>query len=152
MNIKRALDYIAPGHCTGEPTFSALQKVFGDRYLYAGLGTTRVRANPRAASIQDGAPVLDDGDSRSYRTLLAQSDDLPETGVGVVASHGLSRSKQQICCRLRGGAYDCQLLGNQFEPLNFRSWPIAPACPAQRRSREGTAELARTVRNWSACL
>jgi 7,8-dihydropterin-6-yl-methyl-4-(beta-D-ribofuranosyl)aminobenzene 5'-phosphate synthase len=79
------VDYIAPGHCTGEPTFTALQKLFGDRYLYAGLGTAlRVRANQRAASTQDGAPVLDDGDSRSYRTLLAQSDDLYETGVGVV--------------------------------------------------------------------
>lgn len=32
------LDYIAIGHCTGEPTFAALQKVFGDRYLYAGVG------------------------------------------------------------------------------------------------------------------
>ena len=79
------VDYIAPGHCTGEPTFTALHKAFGDRYLYAGLGTTlRMGANPRAASNQDGAPVLDDGDSRSYRTLLAQSDDLHETGVSVV--------------------------------------------------------------------
>lgn len=34
------LDYIAVGHCTGEPTFAALQKAFGDRYLYAGVGTT----------------------------------------------------------------------------------------------------------------
>jgi 7,8-dihydropterin-6-yl-methyl-4-(beta-D-ribofuranosyl)aminobenzene 5'-phosphate synthase len=33
------LDYVAVGHCTGEPTFAALQKAFGDRYLYAGLGT-----------------------------------------------------------------------------------------------------------------
>src|SRR5271163_4087765 len=32
------LDYVAVGHCTGEPTFAALQKAFGDRYLYAGLG------------------------------------------------------------------------------------------------------------------
>ncbi len=32
------LDYIAIGHCTGEPTFAALQKSFGDRYLYAGVG------------------------------------------------------------------------------------------------------------------
>ena len=31
---------VAPGHCTGEPTFTALKKAFGDRYLYAGLGTT----------------------------------------------------------------------------------------------------------------
>jgi 7,8-dihydropterin-6-yl-methyl-4-(beta-D-ribofuranosyl)aminobenzene 5'-phosphate synthase len=31
---------IAPGHCTGEPAFTALRRAFGDRYLYAGLGTT----------------------------------------------------------------------------------------------------------------
>jgi 7,8-dihydropterin-6-yl-methyl-4-(beta-D-ribofuranosyl)aminobenzene 5'-phosphate synthase len=34
------VQYIAPGHCTGEPAFMALKKVFGRRYLYAGLGTT----------------------------------------------------------------------------------------------------------------
>jgi 7,8-dihydropterin-6-yl-methyl-4-(beta-D-ribofuranosyl)aminobenzene 5'-phosphate synthase len=34
------VDYIAPGHCTGEPAFTALQKAFGDHYVYAGLGTT----------------------------------------------------------------------------------------------------------------
>ena len=33
------LDYIAIGHCTGEPAFAALQKTFGDRYIYAGAGT-----------------------------------------------------------------------------------------------------------------
>ena len=33
------LDYIAMGHCTGEPTFAALQKTFRDRYIYAGVGT-----------------------------------------------------------------------------------------------------------------
>jgi len=33
------VDNIAPGHCTGEPAFTALSKAF-DRYLYAGLGTT----------------------------------------------------------------------------------------------------------------
>lgn len=34
------VDYIAPGHCTGEPAFSSLKKAFGDHYVYAGLGTT----------------------------------------------------------------------------------------------------------------
>jgi 7,8-dihydropterin-6-yl-methyl-4-(beta-D-ribofuranosyl)aminobenzene 5'-phosphate synthase len=34
------VQYIAPGHCTGEPAFAALKKAFGDRYLFAGLGTT----------------------------------------------------------------------------------------------------------------
>lgn len=34
------VEYIAPGHCTGEPAFAALKKAFADHYLYAGLGTS----------------------------------------------------------------------------------------------------------------
>jgi 7,8-dihydropterin-6-yl-methyl-4-(beta-D-ribofuranosyl)aminobenzene 5'-phosphate synthase len=34
------VEYVAPGHCTGEPAFTALKKTFGDRHMYAGLGTT----------------------------------------------------------------------------------------------------------------
>ena len=34
------VQYVAPGHCTGEPAFTALKKAFGDRYLFAGLGAT----------------------------------------------------------------------------------------------------------------
>jgi 7,8-dihydropterin-6-yl-methyl-4-(beta-D-ribofuranosyl)aminobenzene 5'-phosphate synthase len=75
------VDYIAPGHCTGEPTFAALQRTFGDHYLYAGLGTTlNLGANPRAASEPRATGVLDEGDLRTYRTLLAQSDDLSDGG------------------------------------------------------------------------
>ena len=33
------VENIAPGHCTGEPTFAALKQAFGDRYIYAGIGT-----------------------------------------------------------------------------------------------------------------
>ena len=73
------VDYIAPGHCTGEPTFAALQKAFGDRYLYAGLGTTLgVGANPRAEPNPRVSNILNEGDLRSYRTLLAQSDDFKD--------------------------------------------------------------------------
>jgi 7,8-dihydropterin-6-yl-methyl-4-(beta-D-ribofuranosyl)aminobenzene 5'-phosphate synthase len=32
------VDEIAPGHCTGEPAFAELRRVFGTRYVYAGLG------------------------------------------------------------------------------------------------------------------
>jgi len=34
------VDSVAPGHCTGEPAFAALRKAYGNRYLYAGLGTS----------------------------------------------------------------------------------------------------------------
>jgi 7,8-dihydropterin-6-yl-methyl-4-(beta-D-ribofuranosyl)aminobenzene 5'-phosphate synthase len=33
-------DRVAPGHCTEEPEFAALQKSFGERYVYAGVGST----------------------------------------------------------------------------------------------------------------
>ena len=70
--------YVAPGHCTGEPTFTALKKAFGDHYLYAGLGTSfALGATPRhIAGAGQGAPIaMDEDDLKSYRTLLARSDD-----------------------------------------------------------------------------
>lgn len=33
------VDFVAPGHCTGEAAFAALRKAFGARFLYAGVGT-----------------------------------------------------------------------------------------------------------------
>ena len=79
------VDYIAPGHCTGEPTFAALQKTFGDHYLYAGLGTTLdLGANPRTASDRRASGVLDESDLRAYRALLAQSDDPSDGGPEIV--------------------------------------------------------------------
>ena len=41
--------YVAPGHCTGEATFAAFKKAFGDHDLYAGLGTVlALGATPHA--------------------------------------------------------------------------------------------------------
>jgi 7,8-dihydropterin-6-yl-methyl-4-(beta-D-ribofuranosyl)aminobenzene 5'-phosphate synthase len=40
LHERLKVEYVAPGHCTGEPASTALKKAFGDRYLYAGLGTT----------------------------------------------------------------------------------------------------------------
>ena len=77
LHDKWHVEWIAPGHCTGEPTFAALQKAFGDHYLYAGLGTVlNLGAVPTARV--DGRAVLamDAADLRSYRTLLARSDDI----------------------------------------------------------------------------
>jgi 7,8-dihydropterin-6-yl-methyl-4-(beta-D-ribofuranosyl)aminobenzene 5'-phosphate synthase len=44
------VDYLAPGHCTGEPTFTGLKKAFGERYLYAGLGSQIEMAQVRLVS------------------------------------------------------------------------------------------------------
>ena len=70
--------YVAPGHCTGEPTFAALKKAFGERNLYAGLGTTlALGAAPRSIAEADRniPATMDEDDLQSYRALLGKSDD-----------------------------------------------------------------------------
>jgi len=59
------VDYLAPGHCTGEATFTALKKAFGDHDLYGGLGSVwPLVAAPR--SIAD-ADRMHEADLQSYR-------------------------------------------------------------------------------------
>jgi len=75
------VDFIAPGHCTGEPTFAALHEAFGDRDLYAGLGTSIAlgpQPHSRAAGLSP-SPAMDFADRVSYARLLARSDD---AGIG----------------------------------------------------------------------
>ena len=33
------VERLAPGHCSGEPTFAHFKKVWGTNYVYAGVGT-----------------------------------------------------------------------------------------------------------------
>ena len=69
--------FVAPGHCTGEPTFTALKKAFGDRYLYAGLGTVfALGATPRPISDtgQNAPTAMDDDDLKNFRKFLAKDD------------------------------------------------------------------------------
>jgi 7,8-dihydropterin-6-yl-methyl-4-(beta-D-ribofuranosyl)aminobenzene 5'-phosphate synthase len=73
------VDWIAPGHCTGEPTFAGLKQTFGDRYLYAGLGTViEFGATPRTFAALGAMLTMDEADGRAYRALLSQSDDVNE--------------------------------------------------------------------------
>ena len=68
--------FVAPGHCTGEPTFTVLRKAFGERALYAGLGTTlALGPTPRSsAGVADpGVAAMDDDDRASYRAALPLS-------------------------------------------------------------------------------
>lgn len=39
LHDKWKIARIAPGHCTGEPGFAKLRQVFGESYVYAGLGS-----------------------------------------------------------------------------------------------------------------
>ena len=70
------VDYVAPGHCTGEPTFAALKQTFGDHYLYAGLGTELdLGANPRASLDQMKSLALDESDLKTYRELAQREQE-----------------------------------------------------------------------------
>ena len=73
--------WIAPVHCTGEPAFAGLKQSFGDRYLYAGLGTTLVLGPTVKTVAEAGQPqmqAMDEQDLRGYRQLLAQGHDNPD--------------------------------------------------------------------------
>ena len=78
------MEIIAPGHCTGEPTFAALKQAFGDHYIYAGLGTSFATGSGAGAEQRRGeAPALDAEDLVSYRRLAARetrSGSLPGEG------------------------------------------------------------------------
>ena len=71
------VEFIAPAHCTGEAAFAVLKRVFGDHYVYAGLGTTIV-LGPTVKTLADAEQprmeAMDETDLRSYRTLLVQND------------------------------------------------------------------------------
>jgi 7,8-dihydropterin-6-yl-methyl-4-(beta-D-ribofuranosyl)aminobenzene 5'-phosphate synthase len=65
------VENVAPGHCTGEPTFAALRQAFGDRYVYAGLGTTI----SLGADVRRGeSPALEGSDLATYRRLASRED------------------------------------------------------------------------------
>jgi 7,8-dihydropterin-6-yl-methyl-4-(beta-D-ribofuranosyl)aminobenzene 5'-phosphate synthase len=103
--------YVAPGHCTGEPTFTALKKQFGDRYLYAGLGTTfALGATPRA--IGAGTPTtaalgLDDSESQRYRTLFAASNERRRQGLFASLSNARSAGGAYLAAQWRRGMVGC---------------------------------------------
>jgi 7,8-dihydropterin-6-yl-methyl-4-(beta-D-ribofuranosyl)aminobenzene 5'-phosphate synthase len=77
------VEYIAPGHCTGEPTFAALKKAFGDKYLYAGLGTSISLGARPGPDVRRGEGLLPE-DLATYRRLAAREDPF-----GVVKSRGV---------------------------------------------------------------
>jgi 7,8-dihydropterin-6-yl-methyl-4-(beta-D-ribofuranosyl)aminobenzene 5'-phosphate synthase len=69
------VENIAPGHCTGEPTFAALKRAYGDRYLYAGVGTS-LPLGPGMGSVgrRGEGPALQQDDLATYRKLARRED------------------------------------------------------------------------------
>lgn len=77
------IDFIAPGHCTGEATFAALQRAYGDRYLYAGLGATLVLDTATGPDRPRGAAaVFDDAERTAYRALSLRGDHVHDHSAG----------------------------------------------------------------------
>ncbi len=67
--------FIAPVHCTGEPAFAILKEMFGDQYVYAGLGTTVLLGPKVTVKAEAGQPsqyAMDAEDLRSYREAMTQ--------------------------------------------------------------------------------
>jgi 7,8-dihydropterin-6-yl-methyl-4-(beta-D-ribofuranosyl)aminobenzene 5'-phosphate synthase len=69
------VENIAPGHCIGEPTFAALKQAYGDRYLYAGVGTS-LPLGPRMGSggRRGEGPALQEDNLTTYRKLARRED------------------------------------------------------------------------------
>jgi 7,8-dihydropterin-6-yl-methyl-4-(beta-D-ribofuranosyl)aminobenzene 5'-phosphate synthase len=70
--------WIAPVHCTGEPGFAILKQTFGDRYVYAGLGSTLVLGPTVKSAAQAGQTqmqAMSKQDLEGYRELLIRGDD-----------------------------------------------------------------------------
>jgi len=64
------VENVAPGHCTGEPTFAALKQAFGSSYIYAGVGTSLALGSSMGGVERRGeGPAL-----TTYRKLTSRED------------------------------------------------------------------------------
>lgn len=68
------VENVAPGHCTGEPAFAALKQAFGNRYIYAGVGTSLQLASMGAGERQGEGPSFEKDDLTTYRKLASHQD------------------------------------------------------------------------------
>jgi 7,8-dihydropterin-6-yl-methyl-4-(beta-D-ribofuranosyl)aminobenzene 5'-phosphate synthase len=68
------VENVAPGHCTGEPTFATLKQAFGNRYIYAGVGTSlSVGPSMGTGGRRGEGPALE-GNEPNYRRFARNED------------------------------------------------------------------------------
>src|SRR5262249_21955725 len=69
------VEHVAPGHCTGEPTFAALKQAFGNRYIYAGVGTS-LQLGPSTGTGQrrGEGPAFEKDELTACRKLAGRED------------------------------------------------------------------------------
>src|SRR5262249_15947894 len=69
------VETIGAGHCTGEPTFTALKQAFGNRYIYAGVGTSLSLGPSTGGGQRRGeGPVLKPNELTTYRKFVRHED------------------------------------------------------------------------------
>jgi 7,8-dihydropterin-6-yl-methyl-4-(beta-D-ribofuranosyl)aminobenzene 5'-phosphate synthase len=69
------VENVAPGHCTGEPTFAALKQAFGNRYIYAGVGTSLPLGPSTGGGERRGeGPAFEKDELTTYRKLARRED------------------------------------------------------------------------------
>lgn len=94
------VENVAPGHCTGEPTFSALKKAFGDRYLYAGLGTTLPLGAKTGSGLRRGeGPALEPDDLATYSRLAQREDPIGIRQARSLRTKASQSSKMHVSTR-----------------------------------------------------
>ncbi len=82
-SLRGKVDAVAPGHCTGEPMFAALRNAFGERYLYAGVGTELPLGGAGRASAVRGADAeLSAAEHETYRGAIRKDEDMTQ-GTGL---------------------------------------------------------------------
>src|SRR5215813_1796317 len=75
MGYTFKVENVAPGHCTGEPTFAALKQAFGNRYIYAGVGTSLLLGPSTGTGERRGeGPALEKDELTTYRKLASHED------------------------------------------------------------------------------
>ena len=85
-----------PVHCTGEPAFAILKETFGDRYIYAGLGTTLLlgpKVTVKAEAGQPNKSAMDQEDLSGYREAMMRGP----LRAFFAGDRRLARAQQCLC-------------------------------------------------------